>query len=65
MSQIKRCTVCKGFKKIVGLGMVEKECSDCKGIGFIEVKEEPIVDNILTIEPIIIKKRPGRPKRVA
>jgi hypothetical protein len=30
------CPVCKGRKRMLGLGLIEKDCSECKGVGFVE-----------------------------
>ena len=38
-----RCETCVGKKTIVGLGMISKQCPDCKGVG--HVKVEPVTDN--------------------
>lgn len=49
-----RCKACKGTKRIVGMGMMEKDCIECKGIGWVN---PPIKE----VETKIIVKR-GRPK---
>lgn len=36
--EIERCSYCEGRKKIIGLGMIEKKCEECNGIGY---KEKP------------------------
>lgn len=41
----KRCKVCNGLGKMLGLGMVEKKCLDCNGTGWIE-NNEPDVDEV-------------------
>ena len=30
-----KCSCCRGQKKIKGLGNIEKECPECKGIGHV------------------------------
>jgi hypothetical protein len=35
MSDIIRCTRCNGTKRIIGLGLLEKECDVCTGIGWV------------------------------
>ena len=34
---------CGGRKRIMGLGMLEKECHECKGVGY--VKEKLMADS--------------------
>lgn len=40
MSKIKRCLTCGGTKYVMGMGLIKKECSECKGIGHFIVEEE-------------------------
>ena len=70
------CKSCRGQKKVIGLGMMEKTCESCKGIGWIEAEVEPQL--IPTIEPTSVanveintaeltikpEKRRGRPAKV-
>ncbi len=35
MSDIIRCTRCNGTKRIIGLGLLEKECDICSGVGWV------------------------------
>ena len=37
-----RCETCAGKKTIIGLGMISKQCPDCKGVGHVKVE---VVDN--------------------
>lgn len=37
--ELKKCTSCNGFKKVMGLGQMQRDCDLCKGIGWIEEKE--------------------------
>lgn len=66
MSEIERCPNCYGRKRILGLGMIEKECNECKGIGHVK-KQEVIarynikeddqgVCELVTPEPKVIAK---------
>lgn len=32
---LKRCLLCNGTKRVRGLGMIEKECIECHGIGWV------------------------------
>lgn len=42
MSNLIRCESCKGLKKTVGLGLIERDCDECKGVGWTNNKlEEP------------------------
>ena len=36
----KRCELCNGKKKIIGLGMIEKDCDECNGVGYVQIKTE-------------------------
>ena len=35
MTDIVRCECCQGRKKVMGLGMMMKDCSECLGVGFV------------------------------
>lgn len=62
---IVNCNTCKGAKKIMGMGMMKQDCPACKGIGFVDHKEEkvePIYD--VNDAEIKVKKKPGRKPRV-
>ncbi len=39
MSSLKRCPACQGTKRIRGMGMIERKCESCEGIGWIEENE--------------------------
>jgi len=39
-----RCHVCRGQKKIKGLGSMVKKCQECAGTGFIEQVEQDVQD---------------------
>lgn len=59
-----RCTRCNGRKIIIGLGMLEKQCPDCIGIGWlakntIDIKKPVIEDSSVT------KKKRGRQPKAA
>lgn len=47
-----RCPVCRGRKKIIGLGLLEKDCDHCVGIGWISKK------------PVEIKVKKSRKKSI-
>lgn len=32
---LKRCTLCNGSKRVIGIGLLEKQCPTCLGIGWI------------------------------
>ena len=40
-----RCHVCRGQKKIKGLGSMIKKCQECAGTGFIEQVEQDVQDD--------------------
>lgn len=68
MTGLKRCETCRGTKKKLGMGGMQKDCSDCKGIGWIEppIQKEITDAKNLAGEIIpVVKKKMGRPKRLA
>ena len=40
---VTRCDTCTGRKTVIGLGCMIKECPTCYGVGFVTVKDEPVV----------------------
>lgn len=67
---ISRCDSCNGQRQIRGLGMIVKDCSECKGVGYkkitepMKMKEEDETDKFLNKSGDEIKVvRRGRPKR--
>ena len=63
MNDLVKCNACKGQKRIMGMGMMKKDCKACKGIGWLEKEEEKgdksnkaIIGEILTV-----KKRGPKP----
>lgn len=40
---MKRCWKCGGRKEIVGMGNIRHQCDECKGVGSVEVVEEPVI----------------------
>ena len=60
---IMRCQVCMGKKKIRGLGMIEKTCPECLGIGWVSMPE-PIAEKVKNIiAPNVTLKKRGRKKK--
>lgn len=70
-----RCTQCNGRKKILSLGNMIKDCSQCRGLGHIEEKKEELelkspaldsrsssITDVINTSPASIKKR-GRKKK--
>lgn len=41
-----RCLLCNGKKTIVGLGMLEKECPTCYGVGYVDSKPKDSVKDV-------------------
>lgn len=63
MSNLIRCNACNGRKRVLGIGGMEKNCSTCNAIGWIETPTiEPVLDEIDTAEgeAISSKKKSGR-----
>lgn len=47
MSKIKRCERCNGSKIMMTLGMLQKKCNVCNGVGHQEVVSDEDVDSFL------------------
>jgi len=65
MSKLIRCPACGGTKKIRGMGLIEKKCEECKGIGWIEQDEVNESENDKDYEIAEVKsykKRGRKPK---
>jgi len=65
------CPICKGKKKLLGLGNIPTDCHQCNGIGWIESVPETAEDEFLATnelpisdELVVEKKKSGRPKKV-
>ena len=52
-----RCTTCNGSKQTAPLGHISKTCSDCKGVGYVALKELSIDTDNKTISNDVIKPR--------
>ena len=69
------CPICKGKKKLLGLGNIPIDCHQCNGIGWIESVHDMFEDEFLEgIKDVdnsdpekfglnIAKKKSGRPKK--
>ena len=51
-----RCTLCNGKKRIMGLGMIEKECPECKGVGYINLVEKAPVKRVRKKKEIVVEE---------
>jgi len=49
---LSRCDCCHGRRHLVGLGGMERECSNCKGVGFVKAAA--------AAEPVVVVKRKRR-----
>lgn len=73
-----RCDECQGKKVVMGLGCMQKDCSKCKAIGWLDIdvvvaeqkvdlflddKEKDIIDDVAYTKPPTYPRR-GRQKRV-
>ena len=34
-----RCNACRGMKKIIGMGFIEKDCQTCSGTGYMPFED--------------------------
>lgn len=61
MSNVTRCEGCQGRKKIKALGNIEKDCPNCRGIGWLDngdkSLEKELSERMDIAKP---KKKPGR-----
>lgn len=39
MQSYNKCNNCNGKKKVLGLGGIVKNCSECQGVGYTKAKE--------------------------
>ena len=64
-NDITRCASCKGRKKFIGLGMIEKSCGECKGIGWTST-EKPITNELpIKTKSVSTKRKYNRkPKQI-
>lgn len=53
-----RCTQCGGKKKVLTLGLIEKNCTLCAGTGEIKCQ----ADDVLKVEEEIVEKK-GKTKK--
>lgn len=44
MSELRKCEVCRGTKKIMGIGHMESKCDACLGVGWID--RESVIDKL-------------------
>lgn len=60
------CGMCKGQKKIMPLGMINKECHTCNGIGYtVGNPVQTVTDDVpVDIVPVKIRRKPGRRPKV-
>jgi hypothetical protein len=56
---LQRCPSCRGSKKVIQLGYIEKNCAQCAGVG--KVKQEPSFDSISKVVDVF-KKYPENPE---
>lgn len=60
MSDLVKCGACNGQKRIMGMGMMKKDCKACKGVGWLEKEEEKEEkDATPTIGDVLTRKRRG------
>lgn len=64
---VERCPCCQGSKKVMGLGCIYSECTECHGIGYVAIKDETVSDDI---EPSVVgdvvrgRGRPAKSKDI-
>ena len=40
----KQCNVCRGTKKVLGMGWIEQDCKACDGSGRIDIPDKPKIE---------------------
>lgn len=55
MNVITRCPLCRGTKKMVGMGMTERDCERCAGKGTVAVEVKPELIQALKEEEKIVE----------
>lgn len=55
------CDSCKGKKKMVGFGNLQKDCGACRGIGWIDIPDD---DLKVTLGDVMKNPKRGRKKKV-
>lgn len=61
MSDTQRCSECSGKKKVMGLGLLIKDCPTCEGIGWVKKDVKPFTEELVPETRIV--KRKGRPPK--
>lgn len=62
MNDYQRCTQCNGRKQIASLGFIEKDCSLCKGVGYL-VHEQLTATKIIQTALDVIDETNSIPKK--
>lgn len=63
MSDTQRCSNCLGTKKVMELGMIQKNCPICDGIGWIKKELEPFKEERVAVSEVAVEKKRGRPRK--
>lgn len=66
MTDLIRCDICNGRKRILGMGGMEKDCYKCHAIGWTQCNDPIILDKVVNSngDPVKVKKKPGRKPRL-
>jgi DnaJ-class molecular chaperone len=66
IKEVTKCPICTGYGTMLGLGMMERKCRACNGVGYSEIEkddsEEPITH--ITEEEmtgVLLSRKRGRP----
>jgi hypothetical protein len=63
--KVKRCHLCNGSKIIRGLGMMEKECTECFGIGWVSNESVDVKKSDENLSNNSLPKKRGRKPKAA
>lgn len=61
------CPKCKGAKQLATLGHMMKDCEQCKGVGYVDLHEEPVAHKahqVYEYEQLMKKKKKVQKYRV-
>lgn len=66
--EVMKCPFCTGYGTMLGLGMLERKCKACNGIGYSEMdieNNDPIPKNISDEEMagVLLSRKRGRPAK--
>lgn len=62
--RLDQCTVCRGAKQIMGMGMLPMACNECNGKGLIETMLDEAIGGLKELAEEALAPRRGRKPKV-